>query len=411
METREMDAIALINPPSPYLANDQAYPPSGLLYLAGKLESLGVYVEVIDLAGGHKLPNLEWADAIGITCVTPNAPQVQRLIPELPEGRPILVGGPHPTWLPEHVKQWSDAHHPQVIPIGGDGEAVIERVVRDYAKGELEQAYYGGIADLADVAHPARHLVDLRRYTPGGWAGSTVVYASRGCPYSCRFCSKTSGSTYRGFSVDWIESEILECKALGFKRIVLGDDNLMGSRAHLKSLLRMLGRHGIEYRLNRDVRGLSSEVMELAASTGCVSISFGIESGSQRMLDNMNKQTTVEQNEYALRVAKDSGVRTKAYLVVNFPGETEDSIDETIGFIRRVHPDEVLTSSFAPLPGSHVFAHPEKYGIHWLSDAWGDYFLVGNEAPRATFETPELTAEKQTENWIRLTEGLRACGY
>lgn len=93
-----MTRILLINPPSPYLENDAAYPPMGLLYLAAVLNGLGRHVEIADLAGGRPLPPTGGYDLAGITCVTPNVPQVESLIPQI--DCPVMVGGPHPTFLP-----------------------------------------------------------------------------------------------------------------------------------------------------------------------------------------------------------------------------------------------------------------------------------------------------------------------
>lgn len=400
-----MAEVALINPSSPYLDNDQAYPPTGLMFLAGKLESLGHSAEIHDLSGGHQLGDISSADLIGITCVTPNASEVKRLAGRLSQQAPVLIGGAHPTFLS------GDITLPNVSLVRYEAESIIGRIMSDLEHGVLDGVYTGSNVDVSEITHPARHLVDLRRYSPGGWAGSTVVYASRGCPYSCNFCSKMSGSAYRAHSLKWVEAEVLECKAFGVDRIVFGDDNLLGDKGHIRDFLSMLGRLGVEYRLNRDARHIRHDYAELAASTGCVSISFGIESGSQGMLDQMNKQTTVAENANALRTAKAAGIETRAYLIVNFPGETRKTLEDTLEFVEETQPDTVLVSSFAPLPGSDVYVHPEKYGIHWISSDWDDYYLVGKGPPRATFETSELTAERQMDNWIWLTEGLKACGY
>ena len=397
--------VLLINPPSTYLENDASYPPTGLMYLAGKIEKLGHTAVIEDMAGGHLLNEDEVHDAsiIGITCVTPNVRIVKSLISLLPD-TPILVGGSHPTFRPSTFASVKNA-----IPVIGEADEIIEEILEDATKKALKPIYKASKpSSIDDIALPARHLVDLHRYSPGGWNGSTVVYTSRGCPYSCRFCSRISGCTYRMFPIERTLAEIDYCKSLGFKRFVFGDDNIVIDRHRLKDLLSRLKSYHIEYRLNQDARYLPPDIADLAYSSGCVEISFGVESGSQEVLDLMNKRTTVHNNEVTLKTARKAGLDTKAYLVVNFPGETPETIKETIAFMERTRPDKILMSNFVPLPGSYVYDHPEEFGIDWMNIDWDAYYLVGKDGgPSPCFTTKELTIEQQIMNRKQLADGLR----
>src|SRR4030042_4206079 len=106
--------VVLINPPSPYLMNDASYPPTGLLYLAGKIEQLGHKAEVHEMSGQMPLDivGIQDADMIGITCGTPNVATVKQIIGWLPEV-PVLVGGPHPTFMVNDFLKFK----PNVIPV------------------------------------------------------------------------------------------------------------------------------------------------------------------------------------------------------------------------------------------------------------------------------------------------------
>jgi radical SAM superfamily enzyme YgiQ (UPF0313 family) len=320
---------------------------------------------------------------------------------------PILVGGAHPTFSPlDFIGQEN------VIPVMCEADKQIEHIIFDYLNSKLLRIYKAGPPDTSDVCHPARHLVDLSRYAPGGWARSTVIYTSRGCPYSCRFCSKVHGGSHRVFSNSWMQHEIESCVERGFNRLVLGDDNIIANRTRMWSILELLGNYNVEYRLNQDSRGLEKSMAEYAYQTGCSEISFGIESGSQMMLDLMNKRSTVKQNEETLSIADKAGIKTRVYLIVNFPSESERTINETISFIERTRPDSVLVSNFTPLPGSYVWEHQQDYGIYWLNRDYGDYFLVGKDGtPKPTFATKHLTFEQQAKNRYQLMEGLKRCGY
>jgi anaerobic magnesium-protoporphyrin IX monomethyl ester cyclase len=401
-----MYRIVLINPPSLYLANDAAYPPSGLMYLAGVLETAGHEVTIMDLPGNPEwesaIPTLE-GDLFGITCVTPNVNIVKKISMLLPPHKPVIIGGAHPTFLPEDTleKIRCDAI------VQGEGELAILEVMEDLKQGSLKRFYKGGIVPIQAIPRPARHLVNLHKYRPGG-EETTPVYTSRGCPYSCTFCSKITGTRFRTFPLHHILGEIEEVMGYGYRHIVLGDDDIGINPKRLKNLLGDMVPFKITFRLNQDARRVNREVLSLAKRAGCAEISFGIESGSQKMLDRMNKQNTVDNNRRAIVEARNHGIKTKAYFIVNFPGETEETVEETLRFAEETRPDKWLLSSFAPLPGSDTFQNPDRYGINWMSSNWEDYYLVGKDGHLSPcFETKELTPERQIHFQEVLRRGLK----
>lgn len=380
--------IVLINPPSFYLDNDAAYPPSGLMYLASSIEKAGNEVVIIDLSS-----NLDWerdvskldGDLFGITCVTPNFNTVRRISELLPSGKPIVIGGPHATFLPVDVLENIKCNS----VVQGEGESAILEVIRDLKEKRLRTIYCGGVVSTEDIPKPARHLLDFKKYR------SIPVYVSRGCYYNCNFCSKIAGNIFRAFPVQRVLEEIRDVLQMGYDHIVFGDDNIRLSKK-LGELLTQIASFKISFRLNQDARNIDKDVLKLAKEAGCTEISFGVESGSQKMLDLMNKKVKVEQNERAIEQIKEQGILTKAYFIVNFPGETGETVEETLKFIERTKPDKWLLSSFAPLPGSDTFLNPEKYGITWISSNWDDFYLVGKDGSfNPCFETEELSFEKQ----------------
>ena len=398
--------IVLINPPSPYLENDAAYPPSGLMYVAAAIEHLGHEVEIADLTGG-----IDWrtavsglaADLFGITCVTPNFKIVQEIADRLPQDTPVVLGGVHPTFLPEDTL----ARIRCAAIVRGEAEIAIAELLDDFQKGRLRRTYDGGLVPAAAIPRPSRHLVDLHKYRPGG-EEAVPIYSSRGCPFNCNFCAKVTGRTYRMVPVPRVIEEIHEVMDRGFRHILFGDDDIAINRPRLRELLAAIRPLGLRFRLNQDARDIDDEAVRLAGEGGCREISFGIESGSQRMLDSMNKQSTVEANKRAIRVTRQHGLRARAYFLVNYPGENEQSVEETLRFAEEARPDTWLLSSFAPLPGSDTFCNRERYGITWLSPDWEDYYLVGRDgAFRSCFETAELTRVRQIHLHDKLFAGLK----
>lgn len=393
--------VLLVNPPSPYLENAAAYPPMGLLYVAAALEKEGCEVEVQDMAAGDVFSPEPGVDLIGFTCVTPNVTQVKRLIDVIGHLTPTMVGGAHPTFVP------AEPFDTDMI-ITGEFEGIAHILLSDLESGRVGKVYQGGFASPAKIGVPARHLVDMNRYLPGG-EHATPVYTSRGCVYDCAFCCKLGKGSYRRIPLSHVIEDLDHCAYIGFKNIVIGDDNFFLHNGHATAILEWIREHhSFNLRINTDARNLRTDVLELAVEAGCTEISMGIETGSQAMLDAMNKQTTVDKNRLAIRFLKDLGIKVKIYLVSNFPGETEKTIQETIAFVKQTEPDKVLVSNFAPMPGCDVYIHPEKYGVTWMSKDWDKYYLVGKGGGfTPCFTTDYLTYDKQIELHQRLMDGIK----
>lgn len=399
--------VLLVNPPSPYLENDAAYPPMGLLYVAAAFEKEGCKVKVMDMAGGNsqQLSVPPETNLVGFTCVTPNANIVRKLAREVPHYIPVMVGGAHPTFITENDLAQ--------VQVRGEFELVAPYIIADAISKRLQHEYTGMLTPPDKMISPARHLVDLHRYRPGG-EETTPIYTSRGCSYQCAFCSKISKNTYREVWDIRTFAEIDECILdYGFKHLLLGDDNFFLHKQHACSILEYIRKnHDVKLRINTDTRSIRKDILNVAQPAGCVSISMGVESGSQKMLDAMNKQVKVERNLESIRLIKEMGIAVKIYLISNFPGETEETVDETLEFVRKAEPDGVLVSNFAPLPGSPVYENPDKYGITWMSDNWEDYYLVGKLGMyHPCFESCGLSKKRQLFNYVNLKLGLLDMGY
>jgi len=387
-----------------------AYPPMGLLYLAACLEKIGHSIEIVELGGNidwrHRTAEIQ-ADLYGIQVVTPNFPickEIVDLIKANQPDKPVILGGVHPTFLAEECLNNTRCD----AVVTGEAETIIGKVVKEADNGELKSRIYsGGLVKVSDIPKPARHLVDLQKYLPGG-EKTTTVYTSRGCPFNCAFCSRITGRTYREFPISRVIEEVEEVtQEYGFKHILFGDDDIGLNQKRVMEICNAIKRFDIGFRLNQDVRILSDETLQVAAEAGCTEISFGVESGSNKMLKSMNKGTTAKTNTRAIKMTQSHGIKAKAYFVVNFPGEDEVSVKETLRWAEETRPDKWFLSVFAPLPGSPVFENPEKFGITFLNKKWGDYYLVGKEGSfRPSFKAPGLNFEQQRYLHDLLHDGL-----
>ena len=126
----------------------------------------------------------------------------------------------------------------------------------------------------------------------------------------------------------------------------------------------------------------------------------------------MNKGTTVDDNIRAIQLTESCGIATKALLMVNFPGEDEDTVQDTLQMVVSTRPTKVAVSAFVPMPGSDVYSNPTKYGIDWLSGDFSDYYIFRRDiAANPCFTTEELTVDRQQKLHDVLYNGVQEMGY
>jgi radical SAM superfamily enzyme YgiQ (UPF0313 family) len=373
------------------------------MYIATHIEEAGHTAEIIDLTVDKKkkVHDLE-SDLLMTTSVTPNISSVLlNIVDKVPQEIPIVIGGAHVT----HIDLLSLKEN--LIVVKGEAEPVIHQLLNDVVTCTYKSTYIGGISDVSHIRKPARHLVNLHNYHPAGDA-VTPIYSSRGCVFDCAFCSRITGTTCRKIPLGQFSEEIDDVKHAGFNKFVFGDDNATVNYTRLPEMLDIIDRGGMTFRINQDSRGIKPSTLHTLHAHGCTDISFGIESGSQILLDAMNKRSTVSWNTNAINDAKSAGIKTRIYLISNFPGETEQTVKETIRFVEDTQPDSYLISNFAPMPGSYVFNNPAKYGINWMSPNWSDYYLVGKGGMiNPCFTTKYLTIAKQRELHNMLVYGIK----
>lgn len=397
--------VVLINLPSTYLLNDAAYPPMGLMTVGGCMMDWGLNVKLIDFSGNSH-PSIPDCDCYAMTCVTPNMYITKEFIHGmLPKNSHIILGGAHPTFMPQNTIDYMDMDNNLSIVIG-EYEGIAHQIWSDIFYNDFSLKYNGGIVSENMMEAPYRQLVDLHKYKPGG-EKATTVYTSRGCPYKCAFCSKLTNNTYRCFSELSIKHQIEYCKNKGFDKIVIGDDNFVINKPRAMQLLDVMKISGCKFRLNQDARMLDEKFFKKSSESNVTDISFGIESGDQRMLNLMNKQSTVENGIKALSLTREYGMESKAYFLVNFPGETEKSMTNTLKFAEKTQPDKWMLNNFSPLPGSNTFTNPSKYGITWLSQKWDDYYLAGKGDLHPTFIANNLSIDQQIKNYNNMYTKLK----
>lgn len=408
--------IVLIHPPHPEAMEDRLDPPLGLLLIAGMLEREGYQVTVNDLQG--VAPD-EWkiseGDLYGITVYATSLMVLEGIIREIYTVRPgarIVVGGAHPTSAPYSLNRFlmTGMIHSVVL---GEGEISMVKAAQDYP--DLKGGYHNPLGKMLDsYPPPSYHLVDLKSYrrTIDG-KRSISFLTSRGCPYECAFCAlPPQNRSVKFYSVNRIISEIELLKfRYGIEAINFQDDCFTLNPDRLYDLCERMKKFNLTFRCHGRVGRDRKEDYFTLREAGCSLIAWGIESGSQTILDKMRKRVTVKQNEEVIKWARECYIISRAFFVFGFPGESEETVNDTIAFIERANPDQYFVSNFVPYPGTPVWDNPSEFGITKIDEDFAKFFQVDKTGTGGRcFDVVGWTREEMRVLEIKLRDALKKHG-
>jgi len=377
--------ILLINPP--YRA-EQRYgkdmaqfgpcnEPLGLAYLAGMLEKRGHDVRIWDGMVDDDLKQVISAnpDVIGITMLTPMYNVARDMVNWAREMYPdskIVVGGAHPTALPAETL----ADIPEIdYIIGGEGEYKL----LDYV--ERVECVLGSQSDnLDDLPLPARHLLPMDKYQMTASRSrhdhAFTVICARGCPFNCGFCSRIHGKKVRFHGVDRIIQEIdLLVTQYGAKEINLEADTITVNKGLVHDLCNALVTSGLSRKIRwtceSRVDTVTPGMVEHMQAAGCWQISYGVETGAQRLLDLIQKGTYIEQIERAFAFTKKAGLSIRAFFMLGLPSETPSETQATIDFARKLDAEWSQFTLYTPFPGTALWSLARQEAP--ISKNWSDF--------------------------------------
>ncbi len=402
------------------------YPPLGLACLAAALREKGVNVCILD-AEALGLSAKELLDAIpadagiiGFTATTLLWPTVRNISFEARRRFPgslLVAGGPHVTVFPRECLAGS-AFDAGVM---GDGEDTICRIAGQWSsRGDVAGVpgcavrqgsridVNGGpqvITDLDRLPFPALDLLPMDRYRSVmvRMPFSTIV-TSRGCPFRCAFCSQVYtdwqwNTRSPGNIVDEMERNTRE---FGSREIVLFDETFGVKRGDALEVCRLIVERNLDVRWNARSRVdvLDETLLRAMWGAGCRALHLGVESGSQRVLDMMEKRITLRQVECAAELARRIGFTLHGYFMLGYPGETRAEMLQTARFARRLPLDWASFTVAVPQPMTPLFDLACDRGL-MKKDYWREYTLgrVNTPAPFFTgngITTRELTRMKNT---------------
>ncbi len=251
------------------------------------------------------------------------------------------------------------------------------------------------VADLDDMPIPMHELLPLQSYRMPMIKGPfTFIVTSRGCPAGCTYCIKHVSYQYstRIRSPKLIMEEMWYLKKLGINNIHMYSDLFTVSRDQVVELCKLMIAENIQIKWtsNSRVDFVDEEMLELMGKAGCRLISWGIESGNEQILKHARKGAYPDKAERALRWAKKAGIMNWGYFIIGLPGETEQTIQETIAFAKRLPLDIALFHVAAPYPGTPFFFEVVENGWFRPGTRWEQVDMDQG----TVLDYPNLPAEK-----------------
>jgi len=392
--------VLLLSTPHPL--EESPLPPLSLSYLASVLIREGIEVKILDFLVAQYHPKKLRRELdeyrpqlVGATCVTLNYPIARRMLKVCKTFDPhifTVIGGPHVTFALEETllrSPWIDA-----IVIG-EGERTLVELARTVEEDKdirhvpgiafvdggmvVKTPPKGRIEDLDQLPLPARELLPMARYRALGTP--CTVITSRGCPYSCIFCSghRMFGPKVRfrspGLVVDEIEK--LQCD-FGLAKINIVDDTFTLNHHHTRAVCEEMLRRNlkIKWSVFARVDRISENLAQLMNRAGCAWVLFGIESADEEILNTIKKGITPEEVRRGVKIASEAGINVFNSFILGLPGESWDTALKSLAFGDELYHKYGAKYGFhmlAPLPGTELYEKAKDYGIRILSRNWARY--------------------------------------
>lgn len=328
-------------------------------------------------------------DHVGIAATTisiHNAGRIATRVKELVPGAVVTVGGPHVSAIPERTLAMFPGFDYGVV---GEGERSYPALIARAAEGGNPRDVPGLVWRDGDQIHanPRAPYLDgdeLDRLPEPAWdlvpgfplrfqpnvfnyraTPVATVVTSRGCPFSCTFCDRsTSGRKGRFHGVDYVVALCRRLEQAGVHHILFYDDLFTVSRRRVEELCERFLSEGFRFTwsCNSHPNLLDAEHLRLMRRAGCWQIAYGIESGSQRILDLVKHEVRIPRMLETLRTTRAAGIRAKGLLMMAHPTEDETSLRETVSFLRQAPLDLAQITKFTPYPGTPSYATIRERG-------------------------------------------------
>jgi radical SAM superfamily enzyme YgiQ (UPF0313 family) len=373
-----------------------AVPPQGICQLAGVIRDFGEEVYLIDALVENlseddtfnKIISLN-PDFVGFSATTMqilHAYRCARLIKEHDQNINVWIGGAHISACPEETM---DRFKEFDLGVLNEGEMTVKELLRHYKDGASSLDNINGIIyrnngklvktnprafinDLDSLPLPAWDLLPDLRYNYRQSVAridrlpAASLTTSRGCPCKCIFCARNVyGRSYRGHSAEYVLRMIdFLVERYGVRSVSFEDENFTVNKQRIIDICEALicKKYDLKWSCAARVDMIQEENLKLMKKAGCTSISFGIESGSQQVLDLLGKNLKLEVINRGIAMTEKMGIRARGYFIIGHPTETLETIEETNDLIKKLPFSEVQVSFMTPFPGTELYDTASKYG-------------------------------------------------
>lgn len=332
------------------------------LHILASLTPDDVAVTVIDEQIRQIDFSLEF-DLVGISSMTATANRSYQLADKYRQkGSKVILGGIHPTILPEEAIQHADA------VVIGEAEGCWADVINDVKSNKLQKFYRVPAPDLSKYPSPRRDFqIDKALFNCVG------LVTTRGCPYACEFCSVTDfyGGKIRHRPVSMVVADI---KQSGSKTFLVLDDNVTGHPEYSKQLFEAMIPLGIKWVGQSSISlAKDKDMLKLCRQSGCAALFFGVESVSPASLMGMKKSLkSIEETEEAIKIIQDNGIAFHPSIILGFDTDTKAIFDDTLEFLARTKLPTMALHVLTPYPGTRLYRRFKDQG-RIISDDWSHY--------------------------------------
>jgi radical SAM superfamily enzyme YgiQ (UPF0313 family) len=403
----------------------------GLLYIQAAVEGTrheSVFLDA-DLEGWDHEEAARQAlshrpDIVGLQAMSFTLPDAYLVAKALKRQNPevkVLIGGPHPTIYPEETAALEAVD----FAFAGEGEVGFPAFLDAFADPRADNAVPGIafktngkvsytpspglLKDIDSVSFPARRSSKYTRYSSvlAKRNPITIMITSRGCPYSCVFCNRM-GRKYRWHSAQHVLDEIEDILDLGIKEIFIHDDTFSIKRDRVRDICKGIIERGYDiiWEARTRVDCVDEEMLALMRKAGCHRLSFGVESGSEKVLKSIRKNISPDRVEKVFAWCRREGILTLADFMFGNLDEDADDIKKTLALVKRISPDFVQYSICSPYPGTPLYQTGLESGLI-PRDVWLEFALD----PLKDFHSPVWTQNFTEEELYRITTGAYRAFY
>lgn len=354
----------------------------GLCSISAYVKAHGYPVELIDLrclkSWGHfkKIISETKPDVIGITMMSVDynpAMESIRIVNKVSPKTTIVVGGPHPTLLPEEIEKEKKINY----IITGEGEISFVELLENLKQGKSSPRVIKGKVpeDLDQLPFADRDLFKDLEYpllVEGFDKPFISVIAGRGCKFNCSFCQPAERLIFgkkvrRRTPANMIQELNILREKYHFKSMMVHDDCITEDRSWVIEFCKLYRENGFNQpfacQSRADILCQNENMVALMAEAGLRIIFIGFESGNQRILDFLRKGTKVEHNYRAAEICREYGIKIWANYMMGIPTESKEEVMDTVRMIQTIRPDHYSPAFFTPHPGSDLFTYCEKHGL------------------------------------------------